>query len=73
MIAKRVVGLTIVGVEHRRWFNEHLQRMETTVERIRLSDGSVLKPWAFEAEDGPAATIDHYHGRRDTPEEGTQA
>jgi hypothetical protein len=59
MKSREVIGRRIVGVEHYRFYNEHLKRTETVVDYIRLDDGSILCPFAFETIDTPQGTIQH--------------
>lgn len=57
MKSRDVIGKKIVRVDHTRWFNSHRRAWEKTVDRIVLDDGSMLRPFAFETRDCPAATI----------------
>jgi hypothetical protein len=60
MNQRAVQGKRIVRVDHARWYNAHLRRMEICVSKIHLEDGSYLVPFAFETVDTPGATIYHY-------------
>lgn len=59
MRSRDVVGRKIVRVDHERFYNDHLGRLETVVERIVLDDGSVLYPEAFETGDIAQGNILH--------------
>lgn len=59
MNTKQIVGRRIVAVFHNRFYNKHLKRMETVVNRIELDDGSIIYPIAFETEDGPGAILNN--------------
>jgi hypothetical protein len=59
MNTRDVIGRRIVKVDHVRWYNAHLNRLETDVERIWLDDGSFLHPFAYETPDSPSGTIFH--------------
>ena len=74
MRARDVVGRRIVAVEHSRWWNEHLRRLETTCVRLVLDDGSVIWPDAFESLDAPVGDLIHFRRSPSpgapTPEKG---
>lgn len=68
MRARAVVGRRIVGVEHVRWFNTQLGRIQTDCIRIRLDDGSSIVADAFETENGgPETDMRHVPRRRVLP------
>lgn len=53
MRARDVVGKRIVAVEHARFYNRHLEQLETVVEAVILEDGTRLIPNAsIEVEGG---------------------
>lgn len=63
MKARDVIGRCIKSVEHARFYNKSTGRTETVVDCIRLDNGSVLVPFAFETGYEPAATIQFVSGK----------
>lgn len=57
MRARDVVGRTIVGVKHVRWWNAHTDTLETTCDCIILDNGRVIYAVTIETEGETVADL----------------